>query len=141
LARAPSHECSRCFVLAAASAKEIDDAFTTLAQAHPAAVLIGGDPYLNSARKQLIALAAHQSIPTMYGAREAPAEGGLMSYSISFQDAYRQAAAYVCRVLKGEKPDDMPVIRPTRLTWSSILPRPNSLASPYRRACSLFLTK
>ena len=101
-------------VLAAASAKEIDDASTTLAQAHPAALLIGGDPYLNSARKQLIALAAHQSIPTMYGAREAPADGGLMSYSISFQDAYRQAAAYVSRVLKGEKPDDLPVLRPTK---------------------------
>jgi putative ABC transport system substrate-binding protein len=101
-------------VLAASSAKEIDDAFTTLAQAHPAALLIGGDPYLNSARKQLIALAARQSIPTMYGAREAPAEGGLISYGISFQDAYRQAAAYVCRVLKGEKPSDLPVIRSTK---------------------------
>ena len=101
-------------VLAAASAKEIDDAFTTLAQAHPAALLIGGDPFLNGAHKQLIALAAHQSIPTMYGAREAPADGGLMSYGISFQDAYRQAAAYVARVLKGEKPSDLPVIRPTK---------------------------
>jgi len=101
-------------VLAAASAKEIDDVFTTLAQAHPAALLIGGDPFLNGAHKQLIALAAHQSIPTMYGAREAPADGGLMSYGISFQDAYRQAAAYVARVLKGEKPSDLPVIRPTK---------------------------
>jgi putative ABC transport system substrate-binding protein len=101
-------------VLAAASAKEIDDAFTTLAQAHPAALLIGGDPFLNGAHKQLIALAARQSIPTMYGAREAPADGGLMSYGISFQDAYRQAAAYVSRVLKGEKPSDLPVVRPTK---------------------------
>jgi putative ABC transport system substrate-binding protein len=101
-------------VLAAASAKEIDDAFTTLAQVRPAALLIGGDPYLNGARKQLIALAAHQSIPTMYGAREAPADGGLMSYGISFQDAYRQAATYVSRVLKGEKPSDLPTIRPTK---------------------------
>ena len=101
-------------VLAAASAKEIDDAFTTLAQAHPAALLIGGDPFLNGAHKQLIALAARQSIPTMYGAREAPADGGLMSYGISFQDAYRQAAAYVSRVLKGEKPIDLAVVRPTK---------------------------
>ena len=101
-------------VLAAASVNEIDDAFTTLAQAHPAALLIGGDPFLNGARKQLIALAARQSIPTMYGAREAPADGGLMSYGISFQDAYRQAAAYAGRVLKGEKPSDLPAIRPTK---------------------------
>ena len=101
-------------VVAAASAKEIDDAFKTLAQAHPAALLIGGDPFLNSARNQLIASAAHQSIPAMYGAREAPADGGLMSYGISFQDAYRQAAAYVSRVLKGEKPVDLPVLRPAK---------------------------
>ena len=101
-------------VVAAASAKEIDDAFKTLAQAHPAALLIGGDPFLNSTRKQLIALAAHQSIPVMYGAREAPADGGLMSYGISFQDAYRQAAAYVSRVLKGENPVDLPVLRPAK---------------------------
>jgi ABC-type uncharacterized transport system substrate-binding protein len=101
-------------VLAAASAKEIDDAFTTLTQAHPAALLIGGDPFLNGAHKQLIALAAHQSIPTMYGAREAPVNGGLISYGISFQDAYRQAAEYVGRILKGEKPSDLPVIRPTK---------------------------
>jgi putative ABC transport system substrate-binding protein len=101
-------------VLAAASAKEIDDAFKTLAQAHPAALLIGGDPFLNSARQQLIALAAHQSMPALYGAREAPADGGLMSYGISFQDAYRQAAEYVSRVLKGEKPVDLPVLRPAK---------------------------
>jgi putative tryptophan/tyrosine transport system substrate-binding protein len=65
-------------------------------------------------RKQLIALTAHQSISTMYGGREAPADGGLMSYGMSFQDAYRQAAAYVSRVLKGEKPVDLPVLRPTK---------------------------
>jgi hypothetical protein len=56
----------RVIVLATASAKEIDEAFTTLAQAHAAALLIGSDPHLLGARKQLIALAAHQSIPTMF---------------------------------------------------------------------------
>ena len=101
-------------VLAAASAKEIDEAFTTLAPARAAALLIGGDPYLSSARKQLIALAAHQSIPTMFDGRPAAADGGLMSYGINFADAYRQAAIYVSRVLKGEKPGDLPVIRPTK---------------------------
>lgn len=104
----------KAIVLTAASAKEIDDAFATLAQAHADALLIGGDPYLISASKQLIALAAHQSIPTMYDGRSAPVAGGLMSYGISFPDAYRQAAAYVSRVLKGEKPGDLPVIRPTK---------------------------
>jgi len=101
-------------VLAAASAKEIDEAFTTLAQARAAALLIGGDPYLYGAREQLIALAARQSIPTMFNGREATADGGLMSYGISFPDAYRQAGIYVSRVLKGEKPSDLPVIRSTK---------------------------
>ena len=101
-------------VLAAASAKEIDEAFTTFAQARPAALLMGSDPYLLSARKQLIALAAHQSIPAMFSGRAAAVDGGLMSYGISFADAYRQAGIYVGRVLKGEKPTDLPVIRTTK---------------------------
>jgi len=104
----------RVIILAAASAKEIDEAFTTLAQAHPAALLLGSDPYLLGARKQLIALAAHQSIPTMFSGRTAAADGGLMSYGISFADGYRQAGIYVGRVLKGEKPGDLPVIRSTK---------------------------
>ena len=104
----------RVIILAAASAKEIDEAFTTLAQAHVAALLLGSDPYLLGARKQLIALAAHQSIPTMFSGRAAAADGGLMSYGISFADAYRQAGIYVGRVLKGEKPADLPVIRSTK---------------------------
>jgi putative ABC transport system substrate-binding protein len=101
-------------VLSAASAKEIDEAFTTFAQARPAALLMGSDPYLLSARKQLIALAAHQSIPAMFSGRAAAVDGGLMSYGISFADAYRQAGIYVGRVLKGEKPSDLPVIRTTK---------------------------
>jgi len=101
-------------ILAAASAKEIDEAFATFAQAHPAALLIGSDRYLYSARKQQISLAAHQSIPTMFSLRGAAAEGGLMSYGISYPDAYRQAGIYASRVLKGENPGDLPVIRPTK---------------------------
>jgi putative ABC transport system substrate-binding protein len=104
----------RVIVLAAASATEIDEAFTTFAQAHPAALLIGSDPYLYSARKQQIELAAHQSIPTMFSLRGAAAEGGLMSYGISYPDAYRQAGIYASRVLKGESPGDLPVIRSTK---------------------------
>jgi ABC-type uncharacterized transport system substrate-binding protein len=104
----------RVIVLAAASEKEIDEAFTTLAQAHPPALLIGSDPYLLGARKQQIALAAHQSIPAMFSGRVAAADGGLMSYGINFADGYRQAAMYVSRVLKGEKPGELPVLRPTK---------------------------
>jgi putative tryptophan/tyrosine transport system substrate-binding protein len=101
-------------VLSAASTKEIDDAFTILARAHVAALLIGGDPYLSTARRQLIALAAHQSIAAMFDVRAAAADGGLMSYGVNFAAAYRQAALYASRVLKGEKPGDLPVIRSTK---------------------------
>jgi putative ABC transport system substrate-binding protein len=97
-------------VLAAASAKEIDEAFRTVAQVHAAALLIGADPYLYGARQQQIALAARQSIPTMFSGRAAAADGGLMSYGINFADGYRQAAMYVSRVLKGEKPGALPVL-------------------------------
>jgi putative ABC transport system substrate-binding protein len=101
-------------VLAASSAKEIDEAFTTLAEAHAAALLIGGDPYLYGAREQEITLAAHQSIPAIFSGRAAAVDGGLMSYGIDFPDGYRQAATYVGRVLKGEKPGELPVLRPTK---------------------------
>ena len=104
----------RVIVLATASAKEIDEAFATLAQANAAALLIGSDQYLLAARTQLIALASHQSIPTMFSGRAGAADGGLMSYGISFADGYHQAGIYVSRVLKGEKPGDLPVDRPTK---------------------------
>ena len=101
-------------VLAAATANEIDEAFATLAQAHAAALLIGADPYLYGARKQQIALAVHQSIPAMFSGRAAADDGGLMSYGIDFAEGYRQAAMYIGRVLKGEKPAELPVLRPTK---------------------------
>jgi putative tryptophan/tyrosine transport system substrate-binding protein len=101
-------------VLSASSEKEIEEVFKTFAQAHAAALLIGSDQYLLGARKQLIALAAHYSIPTMFSGRVAVVDGGLVSYGISFADAYRQAGIYVSRVLKGEKPGDLPVVRPTK---------------------------
>ena len=104
----------RVIVLATSSAKEIDEAFATLAQANAAALLIGSDQYLLAARAQLIALASHQSIPTMFSGRAGAADGGLMSYGISFADGYHQAGIYVSRVLKGEKPGDLPIVRPTK---------------------------
>jgi putative tryptophan/tyrosine transport system substrate-binding protein len=101
-------------VLAATSAKEIDEAFTAFAKAKVGALLVGADPYLYGARKQQIALAAQESIPAVFSGRAAAADGGLMSYGINFQDGYRQAGVYVGRVLKGEKPGDLPVLRPTK---------------------------
>ena len=101
-------------ILNAATRVDIDQAFVTLSEKRPGALLVGSDPFLVSARKQLVELAARQAVPAMYIDREATAIGGLMSYSISLPNAYRQAASYVSRILNGDKPSDLPVIRPTK---------------------------
>ena len=102
-------------LLNAANEQQIDEAFATLAQSHASALLIGGDPYFSSARKQIAARAASQSIPTMFNDRASVEDGGLMSYGPSFTDAYRLAGEYTSRILKGEKPADIPVFRLNKL--------------------------
>jgi ABC-type uncharacterized transport system substrate-binding protein len=101
-------------ILPAATPADVDQAFVTLGERHAGALLAGSDPFIASANKQLVELAARQAIPTMYMDREATANGGLLSYGISLTEAYRQAANYVARILGGEKPSDLPVIRPTK---------------------------
>ena len=98
-------------VLSAATEQQINEAFVTLAQSHAGALLIGGDPLFASARKQLVAQAASQSVPTMFHDSSAVADGGLIGYGPSFADAYRLAGEYTGRILKGEKPAEMPVVR------------------------------
>lgn len=98
-------------LLSAANEQQIDAAFATLAQSHASALLIGGDPYFSGARKQIVAHAASQSIPTVFNDHTSVADGGLMSYGPSFVDAYRLAGEYTGRILKGEKPAEMPVAR------------------------------
>jgi ABC-type uncharacterized transport system substrate-binding protein len=102
-------------LLSAATEQQIDEAFATLAQSHASALLIGGDPYFSSARKQIVAHAASQSIPTIFNDRVSVEDGGLMSYGPSFTDAYRLAGEYTSRILKGEKPADIPVFRLNKL--------------------------
>jgi len=101
-------------LLSAANPAEIDQAFGTLRERHVAAILVGGDPFLTGARNQLVELAARQAIPVMYPDREAIAIGGLLSYGASIPDAYHQAGLYVGRILKGEKPADLPVVQSTK---------------------------
>jgi putative tryptophan/tyrosine transport system substrate-binding protein len=101
-------------ILTANSEQEIRQAYVKLSQRHAGALLVGSDPFLQSFRDQLVVLASQQSLPTMFAAPDAVRIGGLMSYSISFADVYRQAGIYVGRILKGEKPSEMPVTRPTK---------------------------
>ncbi len=101
-------------VLRAESADTFDNVFATLAQNQHVPLAVTSDPYFFSQRNQLVELAARQSIPAIYEWREFTALGGLASYGTNLKDAFRQVGSYVARVLKGEKPADLPVIQPTK---------------------------
>ncbi|HEY2893721.1 MAG TPA: ABC transporter substrate-binding protein [Pirellulales bacterium] len=100
--------------LEASTASEIDTAFTTLVQQKAGALIVAADAFFNGRRDQIIALAARLAVPTIYFQREYVAEGGLMSYGVNLADSGRQAGVYVGRILKGERPSDLPVMQPTR---------------------------
>jgi putative ABC transport system substrate-binding protein len=99
------------------SADEFGAAFARFAERQVGALIVGPSPLTTTNRSQLIVLSARYRIPTLYAIREFPQEGGLMSYGASIADSYRRAARYVGRILKGEKPADLPVERPTRLEF------------------------
>jgi len=90
---------------------EIDAAFAALAQQRVAALLVTGDPFFDTRRNQIIALAAHQKLPAIYHFREYAVAGGLMSYGVSLNEAYRALGGYTARILNGEKPADLPVMQ------------------------------
>jgi ABC-type uncharacterized transport system substrate-binding protein len=101
-------------VLYVSSDREIETAFTALVQRGAGALLWGTGEFLLSQRDRVVALAARHRIPTMYILREYVAAGGLISYAASTTDANRQAGIYAGRILKGEKPGDLPVMLPTK---------------------------
>jgi putative tryptophan/tyrosine transport system substrate-binding protein len=101
-------------VLNASTEGEIDKAFATLPQLRAGALLVGAGNFFIRRHEQLAALAARQGVPAIYQHRENAAAGGLISYGTSIIDSYRQAGVYAGRVLKGEKPADLPVMRPTK---------------------------
>ena len=96
-------------IVRASSETEIDTAFATIAQKGAGALLVAQDPFFTTRREQLAKLAVRYNLPGIYALREFPAAGGLMSYGASIADAYRLAGIYAGRILKGEKPADLPV--------------------------------
>jgi putative tryptophan/tyrosine transport system substrate-binding protein len=100
-------------ILNASTEQDVDRAFTDVAQIRAGALLVGTDPFLATCVEQMVGLAARYSVPTIYARHEFVRAGGLMSYDVDFPNAYRQAGIYVGRILKGEKPGELPVVRPT----------------------------
>ena len=102
-------------ILKAGTDREIDTAFARLVQARTGALLVGGDLFFSNRIERLIELAARHAIPTMYMVREFVVAGGLISYGTSLIENYRQVGLYAGRILKGEKPTDLPVVQATKL--------------------------
>jgi putative tryptophan/tyrosine transport system substrate-binding protein len=102
-------------ILQASKPNEIESAFKNLAQTRPDALLVGPGPFLDSHRDLLVARAAEIAIPAAYETRASALAGGLVSYGADVGDAYRQAGVYAGRILKGEKPADLPVVQATKL--------------------------
>jgi putative ABC transport system substrate-binding protein len=104
----------RLVVLNGGTDADIDAAFASLAQRRVGALLVGADPSFDPRRDRLIALAAQHAVPAIYQFRDYALAGGLMSYGASISDLYQQVGIYVGRILKGDKPADLPVLLPTK---------------------------
>lgn len=114
----------------ASTALEIEAAFDITVQQRSAALLVVQDPFYNSQRVQLVALAARHRLPVMYPVREFVEIGGLVSYGHSLVDGYRAMGVYVGRILRGEKPADLPVVQPTKFEFVINLKTANELGVP-----------
>jgi putative tryptophan/tyrosine transport system substrate-binding protein len=104
-------------VLDAGTEGEIDAAFGKLIELRARALVVSVDPFLNSQRAQIVALAARHAVPAIYGVREFATAGGLMSYGTDLADAYRHVGIYAGKILKGAKPADLPVQRVVRVEF------------------------
>jgi putative ABC transport system substrate-binding protein len=104
-------------VLQVSNESELEQAFATFANLRPDGLVVSGSGFLNVRRNQIIELAARNSMPTMHFMREFPVAGGLVSYGASVPDAFREAGAYTGRILKGQKPAEMPVLQSTKFDF------------------------
>jgi putative ABC transport system substrate-binding protein len=104
-------------VVTATTSREIDIAFASLVEKRTDGLLVGPHSFFLNRRAQLVTLTARHALPTMFGFREIAEAGGLMSYGASLSDEDRQVGIYVGRVLKGEKPADLPIMQPTKFEF------------------------
>jgi len=102
------------FVANASNDTEVNAAFLSFVQQRVGAVLVAADPYFDTQRDRIIALAAQNRLPTIYQFREYALSGGLMSYGPRITDLYQQAGIYAGRILRGARPTDLPVLQPTK---------------------------
>jgi len=107
----------RLVVVDVTSEGEFEAAFTTFVQRGAGGLLVGSGPFFTSHRERIVALAAQHRLPEIYPLREFASVGGAMSYGASISDAYRQAGIYAGRILKGEKPADLPVMQSTKFEF------------------------
>ena len=107
----------RLFVAKAGDDAGLNAAFTLLLQQQVGALLVAADPYFDTRRDRIIAFAAQNRLPAVYHFREYAVAGGLVSYGPSVTDAYRLAGVYTGRILKGERPADLPVVQPTKFDF------------------------
>jgi putative ABC transport system substrate-binding protein len=117
----------RLLVVRASNEPEIDSAFATVVQQHADTLLVNVDAYFSARRAQIASLAAEYSIPASYNNRIYVQAGGLISYGDDRLNSYKQAGAYVGRILKGEKPSDLPVMQPTKFELVINLKTANAL--------------
>ena len=118
-------------VLRASTDRELEAAFDSVNKQHIAALLLAADPFFNTRREKLAALAAQYGIPAIYSFRDYAVAGGLMSYGIDLPDTYRQIGVYAGRILKGAKPAELPVLQPTKFEFVLNLKAANALGMKF----------